>query len=91
MKIYWVWVHENERTWACHSKRLKKVEHAKKNMWEFESAIKRTKKLEHVAKKMKASTREGMIIQCCMGVRCKHWAFRSSWWSIIYGFKLTFN
>jgi hypothetical protein len=49
------------------TKKLRKVEHATKSMWELECVIKKTKKLEHVAKQMKASTRERMIIQCCMG------------------------
>jgi len=59
------------------TKRLTKLEHATKSMKKLEYVIKRTKKLEHVAKIMKASTREGMIIQCCMGVQCKQWALQS--------------
>jgi hypothetical protein len=69
--------------------RMKELGHATKSMWKLECVIKRTKKLEHAAKKMKSSTREGMIIQCCMGMWCKHWALRSWWWFVIFG--LNFN
>jgi hypothetical protein len=69
--------------------KMKELEHATKNMWELECAIKRTKEIEHATKRMRASTREGMIIQFCMGVRCKQWTLQLSQWFVIIG--LTFN
>jgi hypothetical protein len=86
--IYWAWVHENERTWACH-KEIEKGWTCHKEYVKAWMCHKKNKKVWTCCKKMKASTREGMIIQCCMGVWCKHWALRSSWWFVIFG--LTFN
>jgi hypothetical protein len=51
-------MHENEKSWACHKKYVR-----------VECAIKGIKEFEHATKRMRASTRKWMIIQCCMGVQ----------------------